>query len=372
METYRLKSKLVENEREFIIQTANDTNTTSIQSTLYVNGQLTDCLSCPHPQEVNAEEVLSLVKLAHEEQKQEIEALLDAYRKALVAGDAESMFHLGTAFFHKRLYEEARELFQSAVGSNPEHHQALHYLGMTQLALNMVSEAIESCSTAVRMRPMYADYRNSLGEAFLAENAPQRAMKELYEAVRINLYYGDAYYNLGLAHVLEGMLSGAYAPEGLPASAVDCFKKASLINPEYESDLLRQALQTLGKSDFRQAYLMLLEVREARKEQYRREFASFYVKSITSPDLMSQEAIDERIRYLETEVKKNPTYVDLYTELGRCLLEHARQSWLKGIQQYRRSLEINPTLSKAQYCLDEAEREFENIRSALSKIAELS
>ncbi len=373
METYHLKSKLVENDKEFVIQTNNDANLGAILSTVYVDGQVTEKVQCPHPQEINPEELLSLVKLTHQDQKREIEILLDAYRKALAGGNAEMVYHLGTAFFYKRLYDEARQLFQAAVTLNRDHHQAFNYLGMTQLAQNMVAEAIESCSIAVEKRPAYADYRNNLGEALLADNSCQRAVRELEEAVRINLYYADAYFNLGLTFVLDALnIEGSVSRADLPAKAADYFKKASLICPDYEATLLEEAMSALHRSDLKGAFSVFLKVREAKKEKHRREFATFYMKFVIYPDWVSEEVIGDRIRFLQAEIEKNPTYVDLHTELARCFLEYAKLSWQKGLEQYKKTLQINPSLTRAQHCLDKVEREYENIGSVLSDIAEKS
>ncbi len=373
METYHLKSKLVENDKEFVIQTNNDANLGAILSTVYVDGQVTEKVKCPHPQGINPEELLSLVKLTHQDQKREIETLLDAYRKASAGTNGDMMYHLGVAFFYKRLYEEARQLFQAAVALNRDHHQAFNYLGMTQSALNMVVEAIESCSIAVEKRPAYADYRNNLGEALLANSSCRRAIRELEEAIRINLYYADAYFNLGLAYVLDALNTEGTAPRAdLPAKAADCFKKASVIYPDYEAGLMDQATTALHQSDLKRAFSGFLKVREAKKERHRREFATFYMKFVTYPDWASEEVIGDRIRFLQAEIEKNPTYVDLYTELARCYLEYAKLSWQEGLRQYKKTLQINPSLSRAQLCHDKVEREYENMRSLLTDIAEKS
>ncbi len=373
METYRLKSKLVENNKEFVIQTSNDANLGAILSTVYVDGQVTEKVKCPHPQEINPEELLSLVKVTHQEQKREIETLLDAYRKTLAGGNAEMMYHLGTAFFYKRFYSEARQLFQAAVTLNRDHHQAFNHLGMTQLTLNMVAEAIESCGAAVEKRPAYADYRNNLGEALLADSSCRRAVRELEEAVRINLYYADAYFNLGLTYILDALnVEGSVSRTDLPAKAADYFKKASLIYPEYEVALLEEAMSALHRSDLKRAFSVFLKVREAKKEKHRREFAAFYMKFVMYPDWVSEEVISDRIRFLQAEIEKNPTYVDLHTELARCFLEYAKLSWQKGLQQYQKTLEINPSLTRAQHCLDKVKQEFVNIGSVLSDVAEKS
>ncbi|HWR84182.1 MAG TPA: tetratricopeptide repeat protein [Candidatus Deferrimicrobium sp.] len=370
METYRLKSKLVENDKEFVIHTSNDTNQGAVLSTIYVDGQLTEKVTYPHPLEIKPEEVLSLVRVTHEEQKKEIETLLDAYRKALAGADVKMLYHLGTAFFYKRFFEEAKQLFEAAILLDPQDHQALNHLGMTQLALNEVTAAVDTCAKAVEKRPNYADYRNNLGEAHLAAGNARQAVRELEDAIRINLYYGDAYLNLGLAYVLEALSSGPAPRADLPEKAVDCFKKAGMIHADYEPALLEQGLNALYKSDFRQTYQTMLTVREARKERHRREFATFYMKYVLYPGWISEETLADRIQFLRGEIQKNPTYVDLYPELGRCLLEYARLSWYGALQQYQRALQINPSLASAQRYLPDLEREYESLCSVVNSLAE--
>jgi tetratricopeptide (TPR) repeat protein len=371
METYRLKSKLVEHNNEIVIQTVNDVNLGEIASTVYVNQEETERVSCPYPQSIAAEEVLSLVKLTHGERKKELETLLESYKKVHTSGDPELMYHLGVAFFYKRLHREAAELLEAATALQPEHHQAFNYLGMSLLALNKPTEAIECGTVAVQKRPGYADYRNNLGEALLANRSCREAIREFEEAIRINLYYGDAYLNLGLALVLNAVVDGK---KGSLAEIVkrssDCFNKAALIYPHYDAPTFDQGMEALQSADFRRAFAAFHRLREDKKEKHRRESAGFYLKFAMHPDCLTEEVVNDRIRYLKAEIEKNPTYIDLYAELGRCLLERAKFSWQHGLEQYRKTTEINPSLSRAQYCYEEAEREYENICTTLSRIIE--
>ena len=373
METYRLKSKLVENNKEIVIQTVNDVNQGEIASTVYVNQEEMERVSCPYPEGINPEEMLSLVKLTHGEKKKELETLLENYHKVVTGSDPEQMYHLGVAFYYKRLYREAEELFKTAVAFNPDHHQALNYSGLVQLAVNKPAEAIESCTAAVQKRPAYADYRNNLGEVLLASRSCQPAIRELEEAIRINLYYADAYLNLGLALILRAILEeDKVSPANVIRRASDCFKKASLIASDYDATTLDQGIEALQSADFRRAFSLFQRLRDDKKEKHRREFAAFYVKFAMHPDWVTEEVVNDRIRFLEAEIGKNPSYIDLYAELGRCLLERAKYSWQRGVDKYKKVVELNPSLARAVYCRDEAEREYENICATLSKIVEKS
>ncbi len=371
METYRLSSKLREKDREYLIQTANDNDRGSVSTIIYVDGVLTETVNCPHPSEIKGQDVLSFVKVTHGEKKKEMETLLQTYGRVLESGDVETMSQLGTAFYYKGFCHEARELLKAALMLSPEHHQSFNQLGLTELQMGNVHTAIESLSRAVTLRPRFADYRNNLGEAYLADGNGKKAAAEFEEAININLYYADAYFNLGLAHLF--MLSAGrdqtmFAPVANKVS--DCMNKASLIHTGYKSDTFDAGLAALRSGAVDKALYAFRSIREARRESHRLEFAGFYMKFIQFPEWSSERAIYERISLLKAEIAKNPTYVDLQTELAQCYLELARYAWQKGIEHFRKTADLNPTLGKVHHALEESERVYQQLCDTVSKIAE--
>ena len=371
MENYRLKSKLVENKKEYTIQTSNDAERSAVLTVLQVNGEAMDVVTCPHPAEIDSEEILSLVKLRHDEMKGEIEALLEAYRQVMTKGDARRMYHLGTAFYYKGLHGEALDLFESATQLDSQFHQAYNHLAMTYMVLGRGAEAVKAASTAVGQRPSYADYRNTLGEALLSAESCRRAVIEFEEAIKVNLYYGDAYFNLGLALILNAIKAedtGLF--QQVLSKCTDHFNRAVLISPEYKTDTLEQGLKALRNSDLRGAFNLLKSVRDEKREHHRQEAAAFYMKFVMFPEWVTEEAVGDRISYLCREIEKNPTYVDLYAELGHCHLEMAKLSWQKGLEQFRQVLQMNNSLSKVSGHLDAVRDEYDNICRVLSRIAE--
>ena len=371
METYRLQSKLIENDSEYVIQTSCDADHTSVSSTIYVNGETAESFCSPHPEQSGSEEILSLVKLKHGEVKKEIETLLEVFAEVMANGEASKMHNLGLAFYYKRLYIEARKLFQSAVRMDPQYHQAFNYLGITELAIGDVESAVEAALSAVEKRPGYADYRNNLGDAYLEGGLYQKALIEFEEAIRINLYYAEAYYNLGLT-LLKNAITGENQEllANTLTRSVDCFNKASVIGSDYGTETFIAGLEAIKNNDFKTAYDLLYSERERRKDSQRREFAVFYMKFVMYPEWSNERTTNERIEYLRSEIQKNPSYVDLYSMLAHCYFEAAKASWNHGIQQYQRALEMNPSLSKTGGHLFEVESEYENICTVLNRIDE--
>lgn len=371
METYRLSSKLRENENEYLIQTANDANVGAVATSVFVNGVLAERVACPHPDDVDPQALLQLVKSTHGEKKKEIESLLEAFRTVVQSGQPETMYHLGTAFYYKGFYAEARELFGKATQLDNEHHQAFNHLGLTEMALAQTGAAIEAAARAVAMRPRYADYRNNYGEALLADQRYDAAIVEFETAIKINMYYSDAYLNLGLARMLEAHLDPDTAlwPERR-GYIRDLMNKAALIYEKYKGARFEAGLESLQKADLHQSLAIFRSIRETKREAARQQFGALQSRFMVMGEWVTESAIADRVGFLKAELKKNPTYVDLHAELSQCYLEQAKLSWQKAIEQYKKSLQVNPSLEKVKLALQEAEPVYEQICAALSRITE--
>lgn len=369
METFRLNSRLKENEKEILIQTANNPSEGTISSSIYIDGVLSELFMLPHPTDENSEKVISLVKETHGMRKEELEALLAAYRKALSSNDCKLICKLGQALYYKRLYSESNELLKSAVAIDPEYHAARISLAKVELELGNITEAIENAAQATRQCPRYADYRNTLGEAHMFNGAFASAITEFQDAVNINLYYADAYFNLGMA-ILKSVkinVNNHETPKLLVRSR-DAFKKAAMIDSEYAVSSFEAGIKALEITQLNKAVEHFELVSKKVKEKQRAEQANYFMRFIIMRDSAADETIDARIRFLENEIAKNPSYVDLHAELAQWYLEQARKSWRKGIEKYKRTLELNPGFGSARKCQDEAERQYGELCNSLEKI----
>ncbi|UCC43297.1 MAG: tetratricopeptide repeat protein [Candidatus Zixiibacteriota bacterium] len=356
METYRLSSKITEQDREYLIKTTNDAGLGTVRTTVFIDGVPAESLDNPHPVNIDAKEVLSLVKTTHEEKKRELETVLRAYRQITPESDPQMLYNLGTAFFYKGFYNEARELLEAVTKLDPDNHQALDFLGRTELARGDFKAAVAVGRKAVEEKPNYPDFRNNYAEALLADNQTDAAIEELEQAIRLNMYYSDAYYNLGLAKLLR--LVTQPEPSTFSADiqeAGDLFHRASLTYADLKGEAFSGAMEALKRHDLIQAMNMFQRVREEKKEQHRVEFASFYMRFVLHPELISEKAVADRIRFLESELKRNPTYADLLLELSHCYFEQAQLAWKNGLEKLRKTIELNPSLSRVSEDAEAAE-----------------
>jgi len=373
METFRINSKLKENDKEILIQTANNPSEGTISSSIYVDGVLTELLMLPHPLEENPDRVMSLVKETHGIRKEELEALLAAYRNALSSSDSKLICKLGQALFYKRLFPEAKELLRSAVTLDPEFHASRQALAKVELELGNIKGALEQAAQAAEQCPKYADYRNTLGEILMTSGDFVKAVTEFQDAVKINLYYAEAYYNLGLA-VLNCVKANPneHSAPNLLVRARDAFKKAAMIDSEFAISPFDQGIKALESRQLNKALEYFETVSKRVKEKQRSEQANYFMRFVIMRDSAAEETIESRIKFLEKEISKNPSYVDLHAELAQCYLELARKCWRKGIEQYRKTLELNPGFGSARRCMDEAERQYGELCHSLERIVSRS
>ncbi len=373
MESYQLKSKIVENGKEFLIQTVNDSAGGFIKTNLFEGGELLDASVLPHIKDITDNEILRLVKNAHTEKKEELKYLLQSFNEVIKCGQPRMMYHLGTAMYHKKMYPEAAKLFETAIELKEDYHEAYFYLCRVYLIIGKIDKAVGCGEKAVALRGNYADYRNAMGEAFLAAKSCKRAMIEFEKAVESNIYYAEAYFNIALTYILNAVIKEDFEMSGnLSKKCKDLLKKAALIQPDYGNDPYYDGVDAFENSDFKRAFALLKKIRDDRKERIRLEKASYFSKFHLYTDWVSIEAVTERINYLVKEIAKNPDYVDLYYELGLCRLFEARYAWKKAIEQFEEVLKINKDLKKARRGLDLAQEHYLKLTDLVTDIAEKS
>lgn len=369
METYRLSSKVIEDKKEFVIQTSNDAKIGSVLSNVYVNGKLTESSKLPHPVEFSSEEILSLVKSCHEDKKTEIELMLKAFHSAKAEGSPEMMSKLGAAFFYKGFVTEAQDLLHAAISIDSENDFAYSILARTEIETERYDLAVKYAHHTVEMKPAYPDYHYHLGVAHLFNGDGKHAGKEFSEAAKINLYYADAYFGMGLALILNAIQQDEKKLfANILSNSRDHIKKAAAIDPDYETEIFNEGIKALDISSLESAFNLFKKVYYLKKEKRNSQLASYYMKFVYSQNDLSDTTITNRVEYLKSELEKNPDFADLHSEISFCYLNRAKNSLLEAAKHYQKALNINPSLTSVEKNLEDVSEQLKNFSEILSKI----
>ena len=136
--------------------------------------------------------------------------------------DAKAHYNLGNAYFESGKYKEAIESYKQAIRINPDLAEAHVNLGVAYSKSGMNKEAIESYKQAIRIDPdgvkghyslgvVYADsgmdlaeVHYKLGVAYGKSGMNKEAIESYKQAIRINPDYAEAHVNLGVAYDKSG------------------------------------------------------------------------------------------------------------------------------------------------------------------------
>ena len=140
---------------------------------------------------------------------------------------------------HGRL-EDARLLLEQIIQSRPDHHVALHLLGLVMRAFGHSADAERFIRSAIALDARQPEYHNSLGILLAELGKSHEAIESLREALRLKPDYRSAMYNLAIA----------LTPHDVDA-AIEQYRAALRIKPDYApaANNLGDLLSQVGRVD---------------------------------------------------------------------------------------------------------------------------
>ena len=94
--------------------------------------------------------------------------------------------------------DKAERLYQRLLAANPNHVEALHFLGVLYHQRGRSERALKSIKAAIALAPGYADAHNNLGNVLKETNQLELALRAYRRVVAINPQHADAWNNLGV------------------------------------------------------------------------------------------------------------------------------------------------------------------------------
>ena len=130
--------------------------------------------------------------------------------------------------------EETVDLYKKSIASHPT-AEAHTFLGWTYSFMGRLDEAIEECHHAITVDPDFGNPYNDIGAYLIEQGKFDEAIPWFEQAMQARRYESPAFPHLNLGRV--------YERKGRWDEALDCYKTALTLNPNYT--LAKKALGRL-------------------------------------------------------------------------------------------------------------------------------
>ncbi len=279
---------------------------------------------------------LGRVRLAQTDYPESVTALEAAARYRPESGDV--LVDLAIAHFHLEQYEKALENLNQAIARDPQNAGAHHMLGKSYFMLGNFDRAKAELQTALKLAPRDYDVEYTLGLAFLKQ-------REIALARRV---YDQMVQELGNKPPLRVLIGRAYRETGFLSEAIEEFKAAAALDPQFPrvhyylglTILLKDGVGKLAEAEQQFQIELVVHPNEF--------YANYYLGIASTVDRNWQAAVV----YLQKASAIQPDNPDPYFFLGQAFQGLERHE--KAIEAFKKSIALNPDVKHNDYQVSNA------------------
>jgi predicted O-linked N-acetylglucosamine transferase (SPINDLY family) len=267
------------------------------------------------------------------------------------------IFQIAMQYHQMGDFSQAETFYRRILQHEPNHPDALHFLGILfyqqeqyETAIELVTKAIKHCPTASAM------YCN-LGLVFQALGKLDASIENYQKAISLQPDYSEAYFNLANALQMYGKLD----------SAIENYQQAIALKPDFamayyelgniysqqnnfESAGLNYQQAVSCKPDYAEAYHNLGAAFKA-QGQLEKAIDNFQLAISLKPDyaeaynnlgiiFKEQMKLDMALENIQRAIFLKPDYAEAYNSLAATLQEQG--NFEAALQNYQQALSLNP------------------------------
>ncbi|MCL7487982.1 MAG: tetratricopeptide repeat protein [Desulfobulbaceae bacterium] len=257
------------------------------------------------------------------------------------------------AFHRVGRLPEAEALYRQILQTEPNHPEALHFLGLLAHQSGQSGIGVDLIGRAVRVRPDYVQAHFNMGKILFEQNRLDEAAGSFRRVLELSPDYAEAHNNLGIALYDMGRLN----------EAVACYQQALDLKPDsvqvhFNLGITLKDLGRLEKAAacFRQVLTAKPDYAEAHynlgiilnEQGYPDEAAACYRQALTlKPDLAEalnnlgiilreQGRLEEAVACFRRAIVLKPGYPETHSNLLMCLNYLPRLSIVEYLNEARR------------------------------------
>jgi tetratricopeptide (TPR) repeat protein len=277
--------------------------------------------------------------------------------------------------------QEAEKLYRQILAQEPQHCDAIHYLGVIALRSGRNDIAVDLIRRAIALRPNFAEAQSNLGDALRANGQLDEAIAAYRQAIVLLPNYAGNHSNL----------SDTLREKGQFDDAIAASRQAIGLNPNLPQahNNLGNALKDKGQLDeaiaaLRQAIALDPNLPEAHcnignalkaKGQLDEAVAAYRRAIALNPNLpvahnnlgnalAEKGRLDEAIAAYRQAITLRPDYAEAHNNLGAALADQGRLD--DAIAAYRQALELAPRFAEAHNNLGAALAEEGRLNEAIA------
>jgi len=256
-------------------------------------------------------------------------------------------FDLAVAHHQASRLPEAEALYRQILAAQPNHADALHFLGLVAHQTGRHEAAVEWICQALALHPDNPFAHSNLGEAYRMTGRLDEAVASCHRALRINPDLPQAHNNLGNALKDLGRLDGAIAAYRRVLQAEPGLPQAH--------NNLANALREIGQLDESiSACRRALELNPGYPEAHVN----------LGSTLATQGKFDEAMAAYRRALQLRPDYPEAHNNLGNALRDRGQLD--DAIAAYRQALQLKPDYAEAHNNLAIALRERGQLDEAIA------
>jgi len=242
---------------------------------------------------------------------------------------------------------DAERLYRQILAQQPEHADAMHYLGVIAQQVGRNDNAVDLIRRAIALKPNYVEAYNNLGNALKDNGQLDEAIMAYQQAIALRPAFAEAHNNLGNALKDSGQLD----------DAIKAYQQAIALRPAFAEahNNLGNALRNKGQLD---EAISACRHAISLKPNYAEAHYNLGIA------LKDKGALDEVIAAFRQAIAFRSNYAEAYNDLGNALKVNGRLD--EAITAYRQAITLRPNYAEAHSNLGIALAERGQLDDAIS------
>jgi len=256
-------------------------------------------------------------------------------------------FAIAIQHFQGGRLQAAEQIYRQILAVEPNHPDALHFLGMIASRAGKHRLAVEYIEHAIKVYGSAPFFHNNLGEAYRALGRLSEAVASYRRAIELEPDFVDAHYNLG----------NALKDQELDGEAVASYRRALALRPDHAEthNNLGVVFRKQGKLDEAVAcYRRALELNPTAAEVHNNLGVALRERTIS----------DEVVACFRRALELSPNAAEIHNNLGVALKDLGKFD--ESAACCRRALELKPDFAEAHSNLGNALKEQGKLEEAVT------